>query len=285
MTALLNAALEPAECRRELVALEEKVAGAGIDEAVAVGLEHHDVVRALVRPMQDAVLGVGLVDHLLGDVDDLVHRQVARQRPLRHRLDERVVIAGLAQELLVVEEHARLGVLRYPVGAVGALRRFPERREDRAEMLGIFGDVVVEFEHEAFRLEGADPFVRGDEHVRPLADTEDLEELQRVVVETLGRAFAHHHLDALVGALGLERLVQPLGRLHHIARTQRPRWVLPRPELELHGLLRQRRRRTRSSRQQSRPPVLQPAAPEFRSSSVSLSPPSFPRRASPHCRV
>ena len=82
-------------------------------------------------------------------------------------------------------------------------------------MLGIFGDVVVEFEHEAFRLKGADPFVRGDEHVRPLADTEDLEELQGVVVETLRRAFAHHHLDALVGALGLERLVQPLSPSPH----------------------------------------------------------------------
>ena len=109
-------------------------------------------------------------------------------------------------------------------------------------MLGILGDVVVEFEHVALRSEGADPFVRGDEHVRPLADTEDLEELQGVVVESLGRAFAHHHLDALVGALCLERLVQPVGRLHHIARTQRPGWVLPRPEFELHGLLRQCRR-------------------------------------------
>ena len=142
---------------------------------------------------------------------------------------------------------------------------------------GILGDVVVELEHEAVRLEGADPFVRGDEHVRPLADAEHLEELQRVVVEALGRALAHHHLDALVRAFGLELLVQPLGRLHDIAGTQRPGRVLARPELELDGLLRERRRRGEDRR--GRPPTkAASAAPQFRSSSVSSCSPSLPRR-------
>ena len=91
---------------------------------------------------------------------------------------------------------------------------------------GIFGDVVVELEGEAVRLEGADPFVRGDEHVRPLADAEHLQKLQRVVVEALGRALAHHDLDALVGTFGLELRVQPLRRLDHVAGPQRPGRVL-----------------------------------------------------------
>ena len=130
---------------------------------------------------------------------------------------------------------------------------------------GIFGDVVVELEHEAVRLEGADPFVRGDEHVRPFADAEHLQELQRVVVETLGRALAHHHLDALVGAFGLELLVQPLGSLDHIAGAQRPGRVLARPELELHGLLRRRRHGREDGRRAAHQSCAQqaPAVPLF----------------------
>ena len=171
------------------------------------------------------------------------------ERALGHRLDEGVVVPGLAQELLVVEEHARLGVLRNRVGAaVGALHRLPERGEDGAELVGIFGDVVVELQDEAILLEGADPFVRGDEHVRPLADAEHLEKLQGVVVEALGGALAHHHLDALVRTFGLERLVQPLGRLHHVAGPQRAGRILARPEFELDGLLRQHRRRGKHRR-------------------------------------
>src|SRR5882724_101386 len=155
----------------------------------------------------------------------------------------RVVITGPAQELLVVEEHARLGVLRDPVAAVWALRRFPERREDRAKMLGVSRDVVIELEHEAIGLERADPFMRRNERVRTLADPEDLQELQRIVVEARRRAFAHHNLHALGRALGRELLVQPLRCLHHIAGTQRSRRVLARPELELHSVLRKRSRR------------------------------------------
>ena len=83
-------------------------------------------------------------------------------------------------------------------------------------------DILVELEHESVLLEGADPLVRGDEHVRSLADAKHLEELQRVVVETLGRAFLHDDLDALVGTLRFELLVQPFGGFDDIARAQRP---------------------------------------------------------------
>jgi hypothetical protein len=93
-------------------------------------------------------------------------------------------------------------------------------------VLGIFGNVVVELEREAVLLEGADPFVRRDEHVRPLADAEHLEELQSIVVEAFRRALAHHHLDALVRALGGKLLVQPLCCFYHIAGTQRSRRIL-----------------------------------------------------------
>ena len=119
-----------------------------------------------------------------------------------------------------------------------ALCRLPERREDRAEVLRILGDVVVELEREAVLLERANPLMRGDEHVRPFADAEHLQELQRVVVEALRRAFAHHDLDALVGAFRLELLVQQVGRLDDVAGAQRSRRVLARPEFELDGLLR-----------------------------------------------
>src|SRR6516162_10128707 len=81
----------------ELVAFKEQLAGAGIDEIIAVRLEHHDVVRPLVGPVQDAVLRLGLADYPLGDVDDVVHRQFARQGSRRHRLDKGIVVAGLAQ--------------------------------------------------------------------------------------------------------------------------------------------------------------------------------------------
>src|ERR1700745_2178283 len=41
---LLDAALEPPECRCELVAFKQELAGPGIDEIIAIGLERHDVV-------------------------------------------------------------------------------------------------------------------------------------------------------------------------------------------------------------------------------------------------
>jgi hypothetical protein len=90
-------------------------------------------------------------------------------------------------------------------------------------MLGVSRDVVIELEHEAVGLERADPFVRRNERVRTLADPEDLEELQRIVVEARRWAFAHHNLDALGRALRRELLVQPLHCLRHIAGARSPR--------------------------------------------------------------
>ena len=199
----------------------------------------------------------------------LIHRQVARQRPLGQGVDEGGIVAGFAQELLVVEEHPRFRVLRDGVGAVRALCRRPERGKDRAEVLGIFGDVVVELEDEAVLLEGADPFVRGDEHVRPLVDAEHFQELQRVVVEALGRALAHRDLDALGRTFGLELLVQPLGSLDHIAGAQRPGRVLARPELEFHGLLRVCRHCREDGRRAAHQNLRSEALRQFHSSSES----------------
>src|SRR5882672_2491840 len=150
---------------------------------------------------------------------------------------------SISSSIVSSPDNARLGVLWDPIGAARAFRRFPERREDRAKMLGVSRDVVIELEHEAVGLERADPFVRRNERVRTLADPEVLQELQRIVVEARRRAFAHHNLHALGRALGRELLVQPLRRLHHIAGTQRSRRVLARPELELDGILRKRPRR------------------------------------------
>ena len=101
--------------------------------------------------------------------------------------------------------------------------------KDRAEVFRVFGDVVVELERKTFLLDGADPFMGGDEHSRVLADAKDLEELQRVIVKARGRAFMHGNLHAFARAFGREVLVQPIGCLHHIGRTQRPRRVLARP--------------------------------------------------------
>ena len=63
---------------------------------------------------------------LLGDVDDVVHRHFALQHGVGQAFDEGVVIAGLSHELLVVEEHACLGVLRDAVGAVCTLYGVPQ---------------------------------------------------------------------------------------------------------------------------------------------------------------
>ena len=154
---------------------------------------------------------------------------------------------------------------------------------DGAELVGILGDVVVELQDEAVRLEGADPFVRGDEHVRPLADAEHLEKLQRVVVEALRRALAHHHLDALVRTFGLELRVQPLGRLHHVAGPQRAGRVLARPEFERDGLLRQRRRGATSPRPHRRPGRTE--SPQFRFFQCFIELSRAPRRVRPRRRM
>jgi hypothetical protein len=208
--------------------------------------------RSLPVPVQDAVLGLGLADYPLGDVDDVVHRQLARQSSLRHRLDESIIVPGLAQKLLVIEEHARFGVLGDAVDAVRTFYRLPERRKDRAEILRVFSDIIVELERKAFLLKGADPFMCGDEHIRALADTEYLEELQRIIVEARGRAFVHCNLHALAGAFSPELLVEPIRCLHHIGRTQWPRRVLARPQLEFDDVLRQRRCRREDWRRADR---------------------------------
>ncbi len=64
--------------------------------------------------------------------------------------------------------------------------------------------------------------MRCDEHVRPLADAEDTQELQRVVVESGRGAFAHRELDLFVRALGLEGRIQSADSLDDVLRAQRP---------------------------------------------------------------
>ena len=90
--------------------------------------------------------------------------------------------------------------------------------------------------------EGADPFVRLDEHVRPLADAVHAQKLQGVVVEVGSRALRDLDLDPHVRAFRLERGVEPLGGLLDVARAQRPGRVLARPELVGDLLGRDRRR-------------------------------------------
>ena len=134
----------------------------------------------------------------------------------------------------------------------GQLVAFPQRREDRAVEFRILGDVVVELQDEAVLLEGADPLVGLDEHVRAFADAEDAQELERILVETGGRALVDGHRDALVGAFLLEFGVEPLGRLDDVAGAKRPGGVGARPELEGDGFLGHRRCRKQSRSGQRR---------------------------------
>ena len=78
--------------------------------------------------------------------------------------------------------------------------------------------------------------MRRDEHVGPLADSEDLQELQGILVEALGGAIMDVDLDLHVRPFGLERRVQPVGGLYYIAGAQRSGRILPRPQLKLDRL-------------------------------------------------
>ena len=83
-------------------------------------------------------------------------------------LDEGFVLADLPQHVLVVEEHADLGILRDGVDFAVDLGRFPEDRDHVAERPWVGGDEVGHVHGVAGLGELADPFMRGDIDVRAL---------------------------------------------------------------------------------------------------------------------
>ena len=78
----------------------------------AEGRERHQVVGTGLGRWRMPHLGRALVDDLLGEVRQVRHRELALLDVCRQALDEGLVLADLAQHVLVVEEHADLGILR-----------------------------------------------------------------------------------------------------------------------------------------------------------------------------
>ena len=77
--------------------------------------------------------------------------------------DEGLVLADLAQHVLVVEEHADLGILRDGVDLAVDLGGLPQDRNDVAEGPLIGLDEIVHVHGVAGLGEFADPFMGGDD--------------------------------------------------------------------------------------------------------------------------
>ena len=180
--------------------------------------------------MQDAHLGGALVDHLLGEVRQIGHRELALFDLCRQALDEGFVLADLAQHVLVIEHHADLGILGDAVDLALELRRVPQHRDHVGEGPGVLLDEVLKVHGVAGLGELADPFVRGDVDVRALVHREGLEDVEGVGIVAVRRPFLHHHLDRLVRARRLQGGVERFGRRDDVAGPQRTCAVGPRPQ-------------------------------------------------------
>ena len=182
--------------------------------------------------MDDPDLRRALGHHFLGEIGEILHRELAGLDHRRQAVDERLVLADLPEHVLVVEEHADLGILWDRMDLALVLRRLPEHGDHVGEGPGILRNEAVELHRVARLGELADPFMRRDIDVGPLVDRECLEDVERIRVVARGRALEHGDLHHLVGAGRLQRRIQRLGGGHDIAGTQRPRAVGASPELD-----------------------------------------------------
>ena len=102
----------PGEARQHLGPGQQELPAVVVDEADAEGSEGHEIVGPRIGPVQHADLGRAFVHHILGQVRKVGHRELALLDEVGQALDECLVLADLAQHVLVVEEHPDLGVLR-----------------------------------------------------------------------------------------------------------------------------------------------------------------------------
>ena len=100
--------------------------------------------------------------------------------------------------------------------------------------------MILEIHRVAGFRERAGPLVRQHEDVRALVDREGLQQVERVIVVTLGVRFVELDFDALVAAGGREHLVERVAGGDDVAGAQRTGSIRARPHLD-HDVFRKRR--------------------------------------------
>ncbi len=233
--------VEPLERLLHRLDLEEQLASLGVLPLDAEGGEGHQIVGPDIGAVELAELGPTLVDHLLHELAPIRGRDLAAGDLGGNAVDELLGLADLPEHVLVVEDHADLGVLRDRVDLPLILRRVPQYRDDVAEGPLVVGDDLVQIHRIAVAGELADPLVRGHIEVGALVHRERLEERQRVGVEPVGIVLVDVDLDPRVGAGRRQHLVELLAGGDDVAAPERAGPVGPGPHLD-RDLLRPRRR-------------------------------------------
>ena len=230
--AVLGIGREPFERLLDLSLRQQQLPGLRVHELHAEARELHQIVGAGIRPMDDPDLRPALIDNLLGQRGQVRHRELALLDQRRQTFNEGLILADLAQHVLVVEEHPDLGVLRDGVDLALVFGRVPQDRDDVSECPGVRFDELLHVHGVAGLGELADPLMGGDVDVRPLVDCERLEDIKRIRVIPRGRTFEDLHLDGLVAASRLQRGIERLGRRHDIAGAQGAGAIGASPQLD-----------------------------------------------------
>ncbi|MNZ80871.1 hypothetical protein D3C78_995230 [compost metagenome] len=232
--ALLGVALIPAERLHHFRLGEDKLAGLFVHELHAIGLKHHQIVDTDIRAMQHAILSGLAVDHFLRQRGQIIEREFTGIDLGRQAFDKGLVLADLAQHVLVVEEHADFRVLWNTVNlAVGALGRIPEDRKNIAIDPRGGGDPVFHRHGITVLRELANPFMRQNVDIRALPHRKCLQRIESETVPALHAAIVRVDDDALVDAGGLELRVHDAGRRFNVGDAGGRILVGERPEFDV----------------------------------------------------